>query len=119
MHLSEPCFEMRQGTIPSEYLNDQRKTKACDMEYLYYAVFPACKSAEDEKDDPEEMGKHYQISGESITHLLLDIFLSPQISRIISRSSLSTLSSLTLISCPMENERFLCLPTSFMACSLY
>jgi hypothetical protein len=61
---------MGERTVPIEYLNDESKDKAGEMENLYDLILDSPKGANKEKDDPEKMDQHHTICKNLVEHFL-------------------------------------------------
>ncbi len=67
---SQPHFEMGERTVPIEYLNDESKDKAGEMEDFYNPILDSPKGAKKEKDDPEKMDQDHTIRKNLVEHFL-------------------------------------------------
>jgi hypothetical protein len=61
MSFPEPDFKMCEGAIPSEYLYDDCKAEAGDMEVLHGTDLPPDKYAKDQEHDPQEVDKDSEV----------------------------------------------------------
>ena len=68
MFRSQPDLKMGERAVPINYLNEEGKGKADDMENFYYPIFHSPKCPEEEKDDPKKMDQDHAICKNLINH---------------------------------------------------
>lgn len=62
---------MGERTVPIEYLNQEGKGKAEEMEDLDQPIFDSPKGTKKEKDNPKKMNQHHTICKNLVKHFSL------------------------------------------------
>jgi len=68
MFWSQPDLEMRKGTVPVKYLDDEGECKAREMKYLDPFILNSPKSAQEKEHNPEKMEDDNDIRKNFINH---------------------------------------------------
>jgi hypothetical protein len=68
MFRSQPDLEMREGTVPVKYLDDEGKCKTREVEYLNPFILNSPKSAKEKEHNPEKMKKDNNVGKNLVKH---------------------------------------------------